>query len=113
MVRVRRLVVIVRVAARTGVRRIVVVAVVAIRAVHRRVRSVQGIIRIVDRETRRRPARGRRVAALAVRRDTQRHVVGVRGLGVIVRMATRTGVRRVVVIAVMASITGNALVRPR
>ena len=61
----------------------------------------------------RRPARGCRVAGLAVRRDTQRHVVGVRGLGVIVRMATCAGVRRIVVIAVVAVIARGALVRPR
>ncbi len=102
MVRVQALVVIRRMAARTGVRGIGVIAVVAGDTVirDRHVRSSEGIDCLVIKR-RRRPGCFR-VASRAIGRELIGGVVGVCGLVELRRMATGAGVRRIVVITVVA-----------
>ncbi len=91
MVRARCLGIISRVATVAGIGRIVVVAVVAGSAVvgNSRVRPVQSIIVVVNRERSGFPARFGGMAHGTIRRDVQRHVVGVRRLVEICGMAGR------------------------
>ena len=95
----------------TSVRRTVIITVVAYRTIiaNGRVRPVQRVIIVVNRECRRLPARGRRVAHGAIRRDGKRYVVGIGARIVIRRVTTGTSVGRVVIIALVAcvAIIGN------
>jgi hypothetical protein len=102
---------------RAGIRRIVVIAVVASRAIVRdcRVRPVQRIIIVVDRERRWFPARGGRVAHRAIRWDVQGYVVRVGRLREIGGVTAVTSIRRIGVIPLVTSVTiaGNRNVRSR
>ena len=95
---------------KTGIWCVVVVSVVAGGTVvgNSRVCAVEWIKIVVDGKGCRRPIRRGGVAACAIRRQIQRHVVWVGTLVVIRRMAPRAGIGRIVVIAVVA---GNAVVR--
>ena len=105
VVGIGRLVVIRRMASRAGVRRVVVVAVVTGSAVvgNHRVRSVQRVIGVVNGECGRVPAIGG-MAGRTIGRYGQRNVVRIGRLVVIRRMASRAGIRCVVVVAVVANI---------
>ena len=107
MVGARRLVVIIGVAACTSIRRVVIIPVVAGGAIagNGSMRPVQHIIIIVDAKGGRRPARRRRMAALTVHREAQRLVVRVHTLGVVLGMATVTGIGGIVVVPVVAAHT--------
>lgn len=111
MVGVRRLVVIIRVASRTGIGCIIIVAVVASGAVSGNdcVCSVQHVIVIMDRKISRHPVRRCRMAGSTIRGEAQRLVVWVNTLAVVLRMAAVTGVGRIVVVPVVAggTIIGN------
>ncbi len=88
VVRIRRPVVIVQVAARTGVRGVGVVAVVAGGTVVRdcRMCPVQYPEVVVDREGRRLPTRCRRVAACTVGGYSEQHMIGIGRLVIVYRM---------------------------
>ena len=102
-------VVIRQVAAHAGVGRIVVITVVAGHTVigNSRMRAIERIVVVVVGKSRRCPAGLGGVAARTVIAEAQRHVVGVAGLVKIRAVATRTGVRGVVIVPVM---TGCAVV---
>ena len=110
------LVVIGGVAARAGIRCIVVVAVVAGRAVvgHCCVRTVQRMVIVVDGKGGRHPVHIG-VASRTVSRDAERVVIGVGRLVVIRCVAARTGIGRVVIVAVVTGIAviGNGCVCAR
>lgn len=91
VVGVSGLVIVRRVAARTGVRRIIVVAVVAGRTVvgDSRMCAVQRVIIIVDGKNSRRPAGGR-MAGCAIGRYGESRMVWIIALIIIRRMAGRT-----------------------
>ena len=95
-----RAVVIGRMTTCTSVGRAVVIPVVTACTVigNRRVRTVQGVIIVVDRETGRFPARRRGVTHRTIRRKVQGTVVRIGSLVEIGRMATCTGIGRVGVI---------------
>ena len=99
-------VVIRRVTTITCIRRVVVIAVVTGCAIvrDRRVRSVQYVVIVVDRECRRRPTGFCGVAHRAIRRQVQRRVARIGALAVIRAVATVARVRRVRVIAVVARV---------
>ena len=103
-----RLVIVTGVASKAGIGRIVVISIVAGRAVirNRHVGASDGI-NIIVVKGRRYPGRFR-VTRLTVRRELRTGVVRIGGLPVIILMAAKTGVRRVVVIPVMA---GGAIIR--
>ncbi len=111
-----RLIIVRLVAAHTGIRRVIVIPVVAGHTIigNRRMRPVEHPIIIVDRKGRRHPVGFRRMAALTIGRNTQRRVVGIDTRIVIGLMAAHTGIRRIVVIPIMAgrTIIGNRRVRP-
>jgi len=69
MVGIVCLVVVCLVATHTGIRRVIIITIMASRAIvgYGRVRAVERIVIVVNGETRRRPAGGRRVAILATR----------------------------------------------
>ncbi len=92
VVRIGRRVIIGRMTTRTGIRRVVVIPVVAGSAIVRNlgVRPVQGVIIIVDREARRRPARVGSVAHRTICGQVQVGVTGVEAGVVIGRMAGHT-----------------------
>ena len=71
-------------------------------------RPVQYIIIVVDRERRRRPTGSCGVAHRAIRRQVQRHVVGIRGL---IEIRTVTAVARVRRVRIITVVTGVAIIR--
>ncbi len=91
----------------TCVRRVRVVPVVTGRTIagNSRVRTLQHVVVVVDRERSRIPARISRVAHRAIRRDVQRDVVGICCLVKISSVATRASIRRIGVVPVVAGIT--------
>ena len=95
-----RAVVIGRMTPGTGVWGAVVIPIVAACTIigNRRVRTVQGVIIVVDRETGRFPARRRGVTHRTIRRKVQGTVVRIGRLIEIGRMATCTGIGRVGVV---------------
>ena len=116
VVRIHGAIIIRLVTAHAGIRRIVVIAVVTSSAIIRDpgVCPKQGVRTVVDREGGRRPAWSRSMAHRAIRRDHQRHVIWIQTRVVIGGVTARTGVRRIVVIAVVAgiAIVFNRNVRP-
>ena len=115
MVWVGGLVVSTHVATSTGVRRIVIIAVVAFRTAQRCVSAVQGIVVVVNGEVGRLPVRVCSMAALAICGNVQGYVVWIGGLVIVRHVAALAGIRRVVVIAVVAiyAIYGSVRARQR
>ena len=107
VIRIVRLVVVVCVAAVTSVRRIVVVPIVTDGTIvlNGSMGAAQHIVIVVNGEGSRVPIRYCGMAHVAICRYSQCHVIGVGGLVVIGDVAALAGVRRVVVIAVVANRT--------
>lgn len=101
VVRVVRTVIIIFVAAKTSVRRVVIIAIVASRTVvlDERMRPIQLVVIIVDREGRRHPIGVGRMAHRTIHWYGQRHMVWI-GARIIIRLvAALAGIRCVTVIA--------------
>ena len=116
VIRIGRAVIISLVTTYAGVRCIVVIAVVAGSAIvgNSRVCPIQWVVIIVDRESSRLPARRRSMAHGTIRWDHQSNVIWIQTRIVIRGMTARTGIRGVIVIAVVTGITVicNRNVRP-
>ncbi len=112
VIRIGRAVIISLVTTYAGVRCIVIISIVAGGAIvgDACVCPIQWIIIVVDRESCRLPARRRGMAHGTIRWDHQSNVIGIQARIVIRCMTTRTGIRGVVVIAV---VTGIAVIRNR
>jgi len=115
MIRIQCAIIIGLVATHTGDRRIVVVPVMAIITGSSLVRSVQWPVIVVDRESSGLPIGRGRMAHGAIRRDHQRSVIWIQTRVVIGRVATGTGVGRVVIVPsgmTKGTIVSNRNMRP-
>ncbi len=116
MVGVGRLIIVADMAARTSIWRVGIIPVVAGSAIvsNGGMCAVQGIIIVVNGKGSGLPTGGG-VTGFAIRRDGERGMVWIRACVVIRRMATRAGIRRVHVIAVVTDITiiRDGSMRPR